>query len=126
MEQSGEVFFVSRPVCVAIYSILHVRQSIQPLAEHMGVTTLCRALHESNSEASLVTEKTKETLMENAVDNMNAKLEEIFFSVARRVSMNTIRACNNESWVFLIASDRLVTNRKSENPFPNNVDVTLC
>ena len=85
MNQTGDCFYVSQPVCVALASILHVRQSIEPLAEHLGLMDLCAKLQHNNSDAGLVSKKTRKTLIENAIDNMDAKMEEIFYSIARRV-----------------------------------------
>jgi len=82
---STDVFYITPPVCAAIHSILHVRKSIEPLAEEMGLSNLCRALQENNNEAGLVSAKTKETLTQNAVDNINAKLDEIFYTIARKI-----------------------------------------
>lgn len=71
---------------MAIHSIVHIRESIGPLADELGVNRLCQALQQDNVDASRVSRRTKETLTDNAVDNINAKLDEIFYSIARRVS----------------------------------------
>ena len=90
----NESFFVSLKLCAAINSILHVRQSIEPLAEGMGVGRLCQAYqanqinNNASDSAALSSQqirKTKENLTDNAVDNINAKLDEVFNTIARRV-----------------------------------------
>ena len=73
-------------MCAAVHSILHVRKSIEPLAEEMGLSNLCKALQENNNEAGLVSAKAKDTLQQNAIENINAKLDEIFYTIARKVS----------------------------------------
>jgi len=82
---STEVFYITQPVCAAVHSILHVRKSVEPLAEEMGLSSLCRALQENNNEAGLVSAKAKETLQQNAIDNIDAKLDEIFYTIARKI-----------------------------------------
>ena len=86
---STEVFYITQPVCAAVHSILHVRKSVEPLAEEMGLSSLCRALQENNNEAGLVSAKAKETLQQNAIDNIDAKLDEIFYTIARKVSIHS-------------------------------------
>lgn len=81
----NESFFISLKLCAAINSILHVRQSIEPLAEGMGVSQLGQI---NNNDAVNLTSK---NLMENAVDNINAKLEEVFNTIARRVWLGSFK-----------------------------------
>lgn len=77
-------------MCAAIHSILHVRNSIEPLAEEMGLSSLCRTLQQSHNEAGQVSQQTSRALTRNAAENMDAKLDEIFYTIARRVNTQII------------------------------------
>ena len=81
---TAQPFFISLKICSAINSILHVQQSIQPLAEEIGLYRLRDAVHRNNNNGSLG--PTQETLTENAIKDVNEKLDEIFYAIARRVN----------------------------------------
>ena len=80
---TAQPFFISLKICSAINSILHVQQSIQPLAEEIGLYRLSDAVQRSDNNASLG--PTQEALTENAIKDVNEKLDEIFYAIARRV-----------------------------------------
>ena len=85
MNQSGEVFYVGRPICAAVHNISHVRQSIEKMADLLGASRLCQTLQQSNVDAGLVSQRTIDTLVENAIDNMDAKLQETIEKVVEKV-----------------------------------------
>lgn len=62
---------------------MHVRQSIEPLASEMSRVSAQQTLLESEEA-----QQTKDRLLDNAVDNINAKLDEVFYTIARRVSLS--------------------------------------
>jgi hypothetical protein len=62
-----------------------VRDSIQPLADHLGIQKLINILQENNNDAAQVLNKTRVTVTENLVDNINSKLEEVFICIAQWV-----------------------------------------
>jgi len=64
----------------AINSIVRVRQSIEPLASEMSRVSAQQTLLESEEA-----QQTKDRLLDNAVDNINAKLDEVFYTIAQRV-----------------------------------------
>jgi len=57
-----------------------VRQSIEPLASEMSRVSAQQTLLESEEA-----QQTKDRLLDNAVDNINAKLDEVFYTIAQRV-----------------------------------------
>lgn len=76
---SAQPFFVSLKICSAINSILHVQQSMDPLAEEIGLYRLRDAVQQNDGSLG------QESLTENAVKDVNEKLDEIFYAIARRV-----------------------------------------
>jgi len=82
---STEVFQITQPVFTAINSILHIRNSIEPLVEEMGLSKLCQVLQESHNEAGLVSTVTKDTLIQNTIDNINARMDNIFCTIAQNI-----------------------------------------
>lgn len=78
-------FFISPNICAAINSILHVQQSIKPLAEEINNFKLNEiAKHNENYDSSSNPFHT--SLTETAVkDNINDKLDEIYIDIAQRV-----------------------------------------
>ncbi len=81
---TAQPFFISLKICSAINSILHVQQSIQPLAEEIGLYRLSDAVQRNDNNGP-----TQETLTENAIKDVNEKLDEIFYAIARRVWIET-------------------------------------
>ena len=51
----------------------------------MGLAALCDVIQSNNNDV-VQYGKTMESLTENAVENIDAKLDEIFYTLARRVS----------------------------------------
>ncbi|EFX82091.1 hypothetical protein DAPPUDRAFT_316637 [Daphnia pulex] len=86
---TAQPFFISLKICSAINSILHVQQSIQPLAEEIGLYRLSDAVQRSDNNGP-----TQETLTENAIKDVNEKLDEIFYAIARRFEVEVARLIN--------------------------------
>ena len=59
-----------------------MRQSIEPLASEMSRVSAQQTLLESEEA-----QQTRDRLLDNAVDNINAKLDEVFYTIARRVRL---------------------------------------
>ena len=59
-----------------------MRQSIEPLAAEMSRVSAQQTLLESEEA-----QQTRDRLLDNAVDNINAKLDEVFNTIARRVRL---------------------------------------
>ena len=57
-------------------------QSIEPLASEMSRVSAQQTLLESEEA-----QQTRDRLLDNAVDNINAKLDEVFYTIARRVRL---------------------------------------
>lgn len=85
---NGQPFFVSMKVCAAINSVLHVQQSIPPLAHEMGLSKLCDTVQRNNNDGSPINSPADQALAESAVKDLGEKLDEIFIAIARRVRLN--------------------------------------
>lgn len=70
-------FFISPKMCAAINSILHVKESIKPLGEEIGYSTM-------NSDQSS-NDSAQDSLTEIAVKNIDEKLKEIYTTIAQWV-----------------------------------------
>lgn len=81
----SQPFFISLEICSAINSVLHVQQSIHPLAEEIGCVRLRDAVVQHEVTNGLLS-PTQETLKENAIKDVNEKLDEIFHAIARKVN----------------------------------------
>lgn len=82
----SQPFFISLKICSAINSILHVQQSIKPLAEEIGLFKLGNAVQFNNNDGSPTRNPANESLTDNAVKDVNEKLDEIYIAIARRVN----------------------------------------
>jgi hypothetical protein len=74
---TAQLSYISLKKCSAINSILHVQQSIQPLAEEIGLYRLSDAGQRNDNN------KTRgPTQDEDAtIQNVNEKLDEIFYTI---------------------------------------------
>ncbi len=59
-----------------------MRQSIEPLASEMSRVSAQQTLLESEEA-----QQTRDRLLDNAVDDINAKLDQVFYTIARRVRL---------------------------------------
>uniref|UniRef100_A0A0N8EGD3 Unc-13 D n=1 Tax=Daphnia magna TaxID=35525 RepID=A0A0N8EGD3_9CRUS len=89
---TAQPFFISLKICSAINSILHVQLSIDPLAEEIGLYRLRDAVQQNGDDGSI--HLGQEALTENAIKDVNEKLDEIFYAIARRFEVEVAKLIN--------------------------------
>ena len=66
---------------------MHVRQSIQPLADRLVSNNSADVQKLKNDDPASGQMNQLNKILTNTIDNINSKLEEIYYSIARRVNV---------------------------------------
>jgi len=95
------MFFVSIQLCIAVNNIEYVGLEMKPISAKLGTESILQELETvEGGQIGSQCRRTLETVMENAVENINNKIYEILEQVGGKV-----RFSSQVFWLSLLISD---------------------